>query len=410
MKKFFAHRATKIFFSLIAGFYTVAVVYLCYFSIFYNIHIDQRGSVCLLVTAASVVALLLMLYTRKQFITRLSSFLILPVMLPVVLLYFGEWEIIIPVVITGVIILLLSGAGEGAKTAIGTLILLLYIFGALGYFLFTSFFVSAAKQNVVQSGESPTGIYRYRVVNTEDSSNGSTAVYVEPNYADVVYPYVKFTLKNQERIVLTERPICEEINIEWENKTRQEITEELLAISDTITVHLSESELEEFGYPFDTRLQLADVDINERFALGLTAKDVDPISLDTLTAEQLATFNIGKDAANRYYVLNPSEELLLDTDAVQGELLYFKDLDSKAMKQFNSDARTDEYGNPLYTLEVKDSVLLADLSDSQLAQLGVSESGDVMIFNGKICFRYYVAELDDYFDTESRKLSIDLLN
>ena len=80
------------------------------------------------------------------------------------------------------------------------------------------------------------------------------------------------------------------------------------------------------------------------------------------------------------------------------------------MKQFNSDARTDEYGNPLYTLEVKDSVLLADLSDSQLAQLGVSESGDVMIFNGKICFRYYVAELDDYFDTESRKLSIDLLN
>ena len=131
---------------------------------------------------------------------------------------------------------------------------------------------------------------------------------------------------------------------------------------------------------------------------------------DDLTTEQLATFNIGKDAANRYYVLNPSEELLLEADAVQGELLYFKDMNSKCMKQFNRDARTDDYGSPLYTLEVNDSVLLADLSDSQLAQLGVSESGDVMIFNGKICFRYYVAELDDYFDTESRKLSIDLLN
>ena len=53
---------------------------------------------------------------------------------------------------------------------------------------------------------------------------------------------------------------------------------------------------------------------------------------------------------------------------------------------------------------------LKDLSDAQLAQLGVSESGDVLTFNGKVCFRYYVAELEDYYDTESRSLSIDLLN
>ena len=106
-------------------------------------------------------------------------------MLPVVLLYFGEWGLIIPIVIVGIVILLLSGAGEGMKTAIATIILLLYIFGALGYFLFTSFFVAATKEEVIDTGVSPSGAYRYRIVNTEDTSNGSTAIYVEPNTAMV---------------------------------------------------------------------------------------------------------------------------------------------------------------------------------------------------------------------------------
>ena len=33
-----------------------------------------------------------------------------------------------------------------------------------------------------------------------------------------------------------------------------------------------------------------------------------------------------------------------------------------------------------------------------------------MRFNGKVCFRFYVAELEDYYDVDSRKLSLDLLN
>ena len=70
----------------------------------------------------------------------------------------------------------------------------------------------------------------------------------------------------------------------------------------------------------------------------------------------------------------------------------------------------DVWGTPLWTVSSNNSVKLKDLSDSQLAQLGVSNSGDVLTFNGKICFRYYIAELEDYYDTESRSLSVDLLN
>ena len=144
MKNLFANVWTKRVIAILSVIYTFFVCKLCYYSIFYDIHIHQRASLCLAVSGVSLVALVIMLYTRHQILTRISSFIILPAMLPVVLLYFGEWGLIIPIIIVGIVILLLSGAGEGVKTALATIILLMYIFGALGYFLFTSFFVSTA--------------------------------------------------------------------------------------------------------------------------------------------------------------------------------------------------------------------------------------------------------------------------
>lgn len=353
-----------------------------------------------MVTGVSIIALVAMLYTRNQILTRLVSFFILPIMLPVVILYFGEWELILPIMITGASILLFSGAGEGAKTAWGTITILLYIFGALGYFLFTSFFVATAQETVIESGISPSGKYRYSVVNTEDSSNGSTTVYVEPNYADEFYfnqdkPMVVFTLKNMERAVYIERPIAENIDLQWETKSRSEITEELNKISDTIAFTISDEELEKFGYTFDSKLNISmsDIDTEDKFAIGKTAHDVDPLPLDELDSEQLSYFGIGRDANNKYYVLDPDEELVSKHDA-EGKI-YFSELTEDEMEQFS--------------VEKSNTIYLSELDDSQLAELGVSEEGDVMTFNGKVCFRFYIAELGDYYDVESRELSIDLL-
>lgn len=401
MKKILSNVWTKRFVALISVFYAYLVCRISYFSIFYDIHIMSRVSLCLLTTGVSIIALVAMLYSRNQILTRIVSFVILPVMLPVVILYFGEWGLIVPIMITGVIMLLFSGAGEGAKTALGTITMLLYIFGALGYFLFTSFFVATAKETIIDSGVSPSGKYRYSVVNTEDSSNGSTAVYVEPNYADEYLfsqekPLAIFTLKNIERAVYVERPTCENIDIQWETQSREDITTELNKLSDKISFSLSDSELEDLGYTFDEKLNLSMIDVyaEDKFAIGKTAHDVDPLPLDDLTDEQLAHFGIGRDASNRYYVLDPDAELLADHDDIIGNI-YFSDLTEKEMGKF--------------FVEKSHSIYLNSLDDSQLAKLGVSDSGDIMTFNGKVCFRFYVAELGDYYDVNSRKLSIDLL-
>ncbi|MDE5582649.1 MAG: hypothetical protein K2J08_02945 [Ruminococcus sp.] len=401
MKNFLSNVWTKRVTALLSALYAFIVCCLCYFSVFYDIHIYSGVSLCLLSTGISLIALVVMLYTRHQIITRIVSFIILPVMLPVVIMYFGEWGLILPIMITGAFMLLFSGAGEGTKTALGTITMLLYIFGALGYFLFTSFFVSSAEETIVDAGVSPSGKYRYTVVNTEDTSNGSTTVYVEPNYADKYIfnaenPLAVFTLKNVERAVSIQRPMCSTTEIEWKTQTREEITEELNDISDKISFTVSESELENFGYTFDEKLNLSmtDIDTEDKFTIGKTAHDVDPLPLDELSTEQLAYFGIGKDGS-RYYVLNPTPELVSNHPDSVGSHLYFSDLTEKEMR--------------LYSVEKDNTILLNDLNDSQLAQLGVSDEGDIMTFNGKVCFRFYIAEIGDYYDVDSRKLSLDLL-
>lgn len=408
MNNFLGNIWTKRVVAVLSLLYALAVCRLCYFSIFYEIHVRDRVSLCLTVTVVSIIALVAMLYTRKQVITRIASFIILPAMLPVVLLYFGEWGMIIPIIITGVTILLLSGAGEGGKTAVGTIVLLMYIFGALGYFVFTSFFVSSAKETLVEKGTSPSGRYRYTVINTEDTSNGSTAVYVEPNYADEDFPFVNFTLKSMDRVVYRVRPIAEDIDIEWTTQSRQDVTQQIEAISDNIEITLTDDELKQLGYTYDNKLTLSDVDIDMKLQIGLDGSNVDPILLDSLNDEQLAVFGIGRDPNERYYILSPSAEVIDSAGAGSGKKIYFSEIDSDTIEKFQSEY-LDEYYDYKFKVTKDRTVLLNTLTDEQLKSFGVSDQSDVMTFNGKVCFRSYVAEIEDYYDVDSRHLSIDLL-
>lgn len=394
MKKLLANIWTKRVCSIVSLIYAIGACNLCYFSLFYDVHISARASLCLIISAISLLSLVVMLYTRRQIITRISSFIILPAMLPVVLLYFGEWGMIIPIIATGIAILLLSGAGEGIKTALGTIILLMYIFGALGYFLFTSFFITSTDESVVDFGVSPSGKYRYRVVNTIDASNGSTAVYVEPNDADKKHHFVTFTLKDMERVVVLKRPICEDIKIEWTTLTRREITEQLNSLSENIGIDLPESEKKKIGYDSEFKYVLTLLNSDQKKQLGRKSSDVDVITLDELTDSQLAIFKLAKDESGVYYATEPTQAMLDALKKPAGSRVYLSELTNRQLKYFNVEKDTFVYLNTL--------------TDEQLALLGIPESGDVMTFNGEVCFRFYVAELENYFDVESRRLSLDL--
>ncbi len=410
MKAFFSNVWVKRFVSIIPVFYTIAVGYLCYYSIFYDIHIQEKQSLCIIVSAISLIALILLLYTRNQLLTKISSFAILTAMLPVVIMYFDEKALYIPIVAVGIIILLFSGASEGKKTMLGTVILLMYIFGALGYYLFNSFFVTHAKTDILESGVSPSGRYRYELINTEDTSGGSTSIVIEPNYADVTYPYVTFTLKNMKRVCYQERPMLEEeVELEWSTGTREEITKELNGISKDIRINLTDAEFEAYNIAIDRRLQISGINLYKLIEIGKSASDVNPLKLDDLSENHLAAFDIGKDTSGRYYVLEPTTEFYTAIERMQGERIYLDELNSKGYEAF-SEMHLDEFGYTLYDLGKDNTIPLNQLTDAQLAELGVSESGDVLKFNDKVCFRYYVAELEDYYNTEKRTFSVNLFN
>lgn len=203
-------------FSVLGLLYTAFVCVLSFRSIFYETVILQPVLFCIFLSVISILAVTVMIYTRKQFLTKLSGFVLFPSLLPMVLLCFGSWEMIIPLAVCSIIIFFASGANEGAKTLLGTIYLLVYILAALAYFIFTSFLASPAITETVDKGVSPSGLYRYEVINTTDSSNGSTSVIIEPNYMDKKYSWVTYKIRGYDRKLYVKRPL-KEIKLEWKD-------------------------------------------------------------------------------------------------------------------------------------------------------------------------------------------------
>lgn len=289
--------------SVLSLFYCAAVCQLAYFSVFYDINITDKPITCLAVSGISIAAIAVMLFSRKQFFTKLSAIIIIPALLPIVLFYYGSWVIIIPTVITAITVFFLSGMKESTKTVLGTIFLLLFVIGALAYFIVCTLFSTSVQKETISTGVSVSEKYRYRIVNAKDSSNGSTTVYVEPNDIDYNFKLVNFSIKGFEKTIYVERPVAESVNINWKVEKRDDITEQLLDISSEITLNLS--------------------------------------------TEQKAL--IGK--------------------------------------------------------ENEEEVLLSELTDEDFELLGVDEEGDVLYINDEPYFRYYIAELEEYFDLSNRKIT-----
>ena len=216
-----------------------------------------------------------MLYSRFQILTRMTSILLLPAILPQILLCFGQWELILPIAVTSLIIFFLSGAGETVKTVFGVIYLLLYVLGSLAFFMLMSFFTPSTQQTILENGESPSGAYRYEIIQTDDSSGGNVAVHIEPNDRDIHLPFLTFVSNGYDRTVYEERPIPSEVgSAQWSTVSRADITAQLLAISEDVTLDLSKSQKATIGIPSDTEtVYLKDLTDSQLEQLGVPAEN-----------------------------------------------------------------------------------------------------------------------------------------
>ncbi|MBR0484261.1 MAG: hypothetical protein IJJ69_05685 [Oscillospiraceae bacterium] len=352
--------------SLLSPLYCAFVIFFAYHSVFYKLVLIDTAKACMIVTGISVLAVAVMLYTREQLLTKLCSLIMLPVMVFPVMIYFGQWAVLAPMLAVSLVIFFLSGFGETAKTVWGTIFLLIYLLGALVYFVVTSMFAPSTVTTLVQEGVSPSGLYRYEVFNTTDSSNGSTKVSVESNTMDkVYYRLFWFKIRGLSHDVVMERPLREpeDIQITWDTKSRQEITEELEAISENVEVTLTDHQMDILG----------------RDAYQVTFSNGDVISMKQADYHQTVI------------TLGAKEQEVLDTDKTE---LKLDELSDKAKTKLG------------ITIEDFKTIKLADLTDDDLATLGIPEQGDVMYYNDKVVFRYYIAILEQYFDISKQEITI----
>lgn len=361
MGKFFSNIWTKRAVSIISPLYCIPIVYLSYLSVFYEMSVINPMTVCLMLSAIAVFALVTMLYTRKQVLTIISSLVMLPALLPAVLLYFGQWHVLIPMLVVALIIFFFSGLGETAKTVYGTIFVLLYLLGSLVYFLMTTLFAPSTVSKIIEEGVSPSGDYRYQVINTVDSSDGSTTVIIEPNTMDKDMDMVYFSIRGMERTVFLARPMQQTSTIEWKTEKRTDITGKINTISKDVEVTLSDAQMELLGLP------AYEVTYTGSSPVKMMPADYHEVEV-TLTAEQMKK---------------------LQTDQ---EVYMLDELSEKALKTLG------------ITVKNLKTVKLNSLKDADLVKLGIPEYGDVMYCNGKPVFRYYIAILEEYFDISKQEI------
>lgn len=241
MNELFSNEWTKRAVSLFSLVYGIMLGAISYMSFFYNVQIENGVSFLVLSVITSVFFLVMMIYTRKQIITRIVSIVALPLFLPILLFYFGEWLFIVPFAVVIIIMFFVSGAGEATKTILGTLILLLYVIGAVAYFLATTFLGTRTQDVVIQVAESDSKLYRSYVVDTIDSSTGGTKIYVEPNDRDKNFKYMRFIAKGYKKQIYNDRNHYN-ISMEWDTVNRSE----LMDISKDVKVDISADRIEFF--------------------------------------------------------------------------------------------------------------------------------------------------------------------
>lgn len=174
-----------LFVSILNGVYTAGLLYFAYVAVFYKIEFENTVKFAVVYSVISVIIGLFMYYTRRSALTAVFNILNLVAFLPSLLLSWGNWPLLIPAAIVTLFGFFSCKMNETVKTVFGTIFLLIYIISCIVFFLVMNVFVVKTTDTVLESGVSPSGNFRYYVMNVENKSSGKTAVYIEPNTLDI---------------------------------------------------------------------------------------------------------------------------------------------------------------------------------------------------------------------------------
>lgn len=178
--------------------YPVFLGFVAWLFMGYYLEPTHQGALVTLYIFINIIFFGIMLFTRKQIVTRIVA-IISPFLAFAILLFgFGNWFAAVPPIVVSVLIFLLSGTGETTKIVIGTIYLLMYVVGVLVYLTFKMLFGNITLMDVDLSARSTSYRYspdkQYRIVlyvDPEGDASRSVSFYLEETDGDISLPFLE---------------------------------------------------------------------------------------------------------------------------------------------------------------------------------------------------------------------------
>lgn len=113
--------------------YTAFLIWLSWLCFGFHFEFENPTPLFVLYLFINIAALGLLIFTRKQVITQVNSY-VLPIIAFLILIFgFGKWYITTPPIVVAVAFFFINKSNETLKTVVGTMYLLIYVIGTVGF-------------------------------------------------------------------------------------------------------------------------------------------------------------------------------------------------------------------------------------------------------------------------------------
>lgn len=176
--------------------YTLFMIWLARMSFGYYFDLENPVPLFVLYLFVNICSAAVLVFSRKQIITQINSYVLPPIIFVILLCAFGNWYLIVPPMVVMAVLFFANSSNETLKTVLGTMYLLMFVIGIVGYIGIQIFIgtitittgVDLSKRDTNYENLSDTG--EYRIVRYSDT-NGINKVYkyyVEETKGDIKIP------------------------------------------------------------------------------------------------------------------------------------------------------------------------------------------------------------------------------
>lgn len=181
--------------ALLCWGYTALMLWVAWLNLGFYFVFENPTPLFVLYLFVNIAALGLMIFTRKQMFTKINAYILPPIVFATVIFGFGNWYMIAPPLVVMLVLFFVNNSNETLKTVLGTMYLLMYVIGVVGYIGIQMFMgdlsftgVDLSRRDLDYEKLSKSGDYRIVRYINDNSERKTMSYYVEYTGDDTEIP------------------------------------------------------------------------------------------------------------------------------------------------------------------------------------------------------------------------------